>query len=151
MLSFFDMVYATPIVTVTTPFSSLGICLEGCSSVLFPQLLGKSLTSRLLYLAQTVKVEELLAAGFVAEVLPENGFQDKVIESTEKSLEGLYLGSIMASKRLVMDAELRARLHTVNAAEMAEVTARRQSQDHKDAMDGFEAKRKARKAAASKL
>lgn len=148
MLPFFDLIYASPNVTFTTPFSKLGICLEGCSSVLFPQLLGKTLSTRLLYLAQTVPVADMASTGMIAEVLPHGTIISEVVKRTEQALEGLFVDSIITSKRLVRDDETRQKLHRVNNAEMSAVAGRMQTEDYRTAIDDFEERRRQRKGTA---
>lgn len=145
-LPYFDLVFAAPEATFTTPFSTLGICLEGCSSVTFPALLGHALSTRLLYMAETVSCEDMVRAGLIAEVMPADGIQKAVLDRVEKQLETLSVQSIMASKGLVMTAERRKYLHKVNQEEMAVLAQRVQSDDHRQALSAFQARRKAKKA-----
>ena len=145
-LPFFDLVYAAPEATFTTPFSTLGICLEGCSSVTFPALLGQALSTRLLYTAETVTCEEMNRTGLIVEVLPAEGIQKVVLEKVEKQLETLSYKSIIASKGLVLNKERRAFLHRVNQEEMAVLAERVQSEDHRQALAAFQERRKAKKA-----
>jgi len=93
-LPLFDLVYAAPETTLTTPFSRIGISLEGCSSVTFPPLFGPSMTTRLLYLAETVPMSELMYSGLFAGILPAEGMPEAVIAKVEKYLEDLAPGSI---------------------------------------------------------
>jgi peroxisomal 3,2-trans-enoyl-CoA isomerase len=145
-LPFFDLVYAAPEATFTTPFSTLGICLEGCSSVTFPVLLGQALSTRLLYMADTITCEEMNKTGLIAEVLPASGMEKVVLEKVEKQLETLSYKSIVASKGLVWTAEKRKALHKVNQEEMAVLAERVQSEDHRQALAAFQERRKAKKA-----
>jgi enoyl-CoA hydratase/carnithine racemase len=81
-------------VTLTTPFSRIGISLEGVSSVLFPPIFGPSMTTRLLYLAETVPVAELQFSGVFAGIMPAKGMAEVVIAKIAKQLEDLAPGSI---------------------------------------------------------
>lgn len=146
-LPYFDLVYAAHEATFTTPFSTLGICLEGCSSVTFPALLGQALSTRLLYMSETVTCEDMVRAGLIAEVLPANGIQNAVLDKVEKQLETLSGQSIMASKSLVWTEERRKFLHKVNEDEMRVLAERVQSDDHRQAIARFQERRKAKKAA----
>jgi Delta3-Delta2-enoyl-CoA isomerase len=47
-MTLFDFIYAARSATFTTPFTRLGFCPEGCSSILFPLLMGYSKANRLL-------------------------------------------------------------------------------------------------------
>ncbi|BEJ06912.1 hypothetical protein CcaverHIS641_0401810 [Cutaneotrichosporon cavernicola] len=145
-LPLFDLVYAAPEVTITTPFSRLGICLEGASSVLFQPLFGNSLTSRLLYMAETIPLKDLLPTGMIADVLPKDSINEAVEKKLAAQLDDLAVNSIITSKSLVRSEEYRAHLRTVNEKEMATVAERIASQDHKDQIAKFQAKRAAEKA-----
>lgn len=146
-LPLFDLVYAVENVTLTTPFSRLGISLEGCSSVTFPPLFGNSLTTRLLYLAETVPMDDLRHTGLFAGILDPNGFQEQVVKKVQDYLEDLAFGSIVVSKAQIRTPENRRHLHKVNIDEMAAVDARHRSQEHKDAIKRFQEKAKAKAAA----
>lgn len=145
-MGLFDLVYASEDVTFTTPFSSLGICVEGCSSVTFPALLGNSLATRLLYLAETVPIEDLRHTQLIADILPTSGVQDAVLQTLEKRLEGLYLTSIVTSKSLVRSEEVRSKLRKVNRAEMEQVAKCMASEEHRQAIRAFQEKKAAKKA-----
>lgn len=96
-LPLFDLVYGTPEVTLTAPFSRIGIALEGCSSVTFPPIFGPSMTSRILYLADTVPISELGYTGLFADVLPKEGMQEAVVQAVADKLDDLAIGSISKS------------------------------------------------------
>lgn len=148
-LPLFDLVYGTEAVTLTTPFSRLGISLEGCSSVTFPPLFGTSLTSRLLYLAETIGMDELRPTGLFAGVLPQENFQENVIAKIQAYLDDLAIGSILVSKSFVYTPAYRKHLHEVNLAEMTAVGERNKTQEHRDAIKRF-AEKAAAKAAAKR-
>lgn len=97
-LPLFDLVYGTPEVTLTTPFSRIGISLEGCSSVTFPPVFGTSMTTRLLLLAETIPISELMHTGLFAQVWPKEGLAEAVVADVEKKLEDLAIGSIGTSQ-----------------------------------------------------
>ncbi|WOO79627.1 Enoyl-CoA delta isomerase 2, mitochondrial [Vanrija pseudolonga] len=151
MLPHFDIVYAAPETTLTTPFSRIGICLEGCSSVLFPPLFGPVVTSRLLYLAETVPLADIEHSGLIREVLPAEGLQTAVVRKVEAVLNNLVPESIIASKSLTKSPKIRKELHRINKEEMATVEKCRASQAHADAIARFAAEAAAKKAAKAKL
>lgn len=151
ILGLFDIVYASEDVTFTTPFSTLGICVEGCSSATFPALLGQPLATRLLYLAEKVPIEDLRHTQLIAEILPTSGIQDAIVQKLEKRLEGLYLSSIVTSKSLVRSEEVRNKLRKVNRAEMEQVARCMASEAHRQAIRAFQEKKKAKKAGTAKL
>jgi Delta3-Delta2-enoyl-CoA isomerase len=47
-LALCDVVYSVPHATFKTPFMQLGFCAEGCSSLLFPRIMGPSRANEML-------------------------------------------------------------------------------------------------------
>ncbi|RSH86319.1 uncharacterized protein EHS24_004563 [Apiotrichum porosum] len=121
------------------------------SLVTFPPLFGSSITSRLLYMAETIPIAELSHTGLFAEVLPQAGLPEKVIKKVEDSLADLSIGSIVASKSMLRTPQIRDELHRVNAVEMDVVDKRRQTDDHRDTIVRFQQKRAAAKSSKAKL
>ena len=136
-LPLFDFVYALPQKEFRTPFSELGVCAEGCSSVTFPAILGPGLASKMLYYAEPQKSETLLPSGFISEIvqgqtsesLPtwvlnhlcdrfgsDCGDVNDPMEWTRLSYQ-----SVLSSKALVMNNERRNYLKKVNAEELEAV------------------------------
>lgn len=156
-LPLFDLVYGSPEVTLTTPFSRIGISLEGCSSVTFPPLFGTSTTTRLLHLAETVPISELMHTGLWAKVLPKEGHAEAVVADVAAKLDDLAIGSICelswnpltpdASKSMCRSKDIKANLHKVNHAEMGLVHERTKSEEHREAILRFAEKSAAKKAA----
>jgi enoyl-CoA hydratase/carnithine racemase len=66
-----DAILAAPNATFSTPFAKVGLPAEGCSSVLFPRLLGHATAERILG-AEGWKptAEEALNIGLIEEVVP---------------------------------------------------------------------------------
>lgn len=116
-------------------------------------MLGPSLSTRLLYLAETVSVDEVvrLSNGFVTAVLPKEGLENAVIHKLETQLEGLSYESILASKSLVKSPEARKVLHDINSREMKVLAEKVKSDDHREALIRFQERRKNKKASSSKL
>lgn len=152
-LPYFDLVYAAPEATFTTPFSRIGINVEACSSVTFPPIFGPSMTTRLLQLSQTIPVKELEYTGLFREILPKEGIQEAVVDKVAEQIDGLAPSSFVASKSLIRSPELRAHLHAVNAKEMAALNVTLGSEEHKVALQKFfdAQKAKSKKAKEAKL
>lgn len=55
------------------------------------------MTSRILYLADTVPISELGYTGLFADVLPKEGMQEAVVQAVAHKLEDLAIGSISMS------------------------------------------------------
>lgn len=149
MLPYFDLIYATPEATFTTPFSRLAISVEGCSSVLFPAVFGHALSTRLLLLSDTVTIEEVSKSGLIAEVLPRETVEGTVLKKIDHWLSDLSHRSVLASRRLVRNPKLKQLLHDVNNAEMEVLAERRGSEDHRQALLRFQERKKAKKGTGS--
>ncbi|KAF6202791.1 hypothetical protein GE061_003194 [Apolygus lucorum] len=138
MLSHFDLIYASEKATFHTPFSSLGLCAEGCSSYMFPRVLGKSLAAKMLYFNYKMSAIEAKEVGFVAELFNINSLA-KIYEDL-KSYTNLPVNSLMASKRLLRKHDREA-LKAVNAFELEELIERFMSEDFLNAMMQMMSKR----------
>lgn len=69
MLLHFDAVFAAENTTLSTPFRTLGIAPEFGSTVLFPMHLGSVLTSRMLYMGETVRAEDWQRVGAITQIV----------------------------------------------------------------------------------
>ncbi|RXG71477.1 Enoyl-CoA delta isomerase 2, mitochondrial, partial [Armadillidium vulgare] len=109
LLPLFDGVYASDKATFTTPFSATGQAPEGCSSLLFPRLMGFGKASQMLLFNKKLTAEEACAAGIVSEVFPDDRL-DAEIWPRLKEYSKLPLKSLVYSKALIRDQE-KALLH----------------------------------------
>jgi hypothetical protein len=65
-----DMVVMADDASFSVPFARLGIVPEFCSSVLFPEIFGRSLANEILLLGQRIPAAQALQCGFVSRVCP---------------------------------------------------------------------------------
>ncbi|BET02955.1 Hypothetical protein NTJ_15773 [Nesidiocoris tenuis] len=138
MLSHFDVIYAHEKATFHTPFSSLGLCAEGCSSYLFPRILGKSLAAKMLYFNYKMSAKEAADVGFVAQT-----YNQDTIGSIWQDLKAqakLPIKSLMATKRLMRMPEI-PKLKAINRSEIEVLTERFLSEDFFNALMAMLAKR----------
>ncbi|KAL8583176.1 hypothetical protein ACOMHN_046560 [Nucella lapillus] len=75
VLGLFDAVYCTDKATFHTPFSQLGQSPEGCSSYLFPKMMGNAKAGELLLFNRKVTAQEACDRNLVTQVFPEDVFQ----------------------------------------------------------------------------
>ncbi|XP_076334362.1 enoyl-CoA delta isomerase 2-like [Tachypleus tridentatus] len=127
LLGLFDVVYASDKATFHTPFSLLGQSPEGCSSYLFPKIMGPSKANEMLLFNQKLTAFEAKACGLVSEVFPDATFQDDV-SLRLKGLEDMSFNSMIYAKKLTRDLE-RDLLHEVNKNECERLVERWQSED----------------------
>jgi len=141
VMGLFDAVYCTDKATFHTPFSQLGQSPEGCSSYLFPKMMGNAKAGELLLFNRKITAQEACDRNLVTQVFPEDTFA----KETEKLVA--YYGSLPPqslkfSKTLNRDAE-RETLHKVNEAECDLLVERWQSQECINAIMSFFSKKQA--------
>lgn len=125
MLGLFDLVYASDKAYFHTPFTSLGLIAEGCSTYTFPRLFH-SKAADMLYLGYKMSASEAKQYGFVSEVYKHDSL-DKVWDYLN-IVSKLSSESILAIKQLVSKWN-KDTLLEVNAAEAKELRKRLESSD----------------------
>lgn len=78
-----DLVFAADRATFWTPFMRLGIVPEYGSSYMFPHVLGRLAANDLLMRSKQIDANRALAIGLVGDVLPSDGFLDRVFAEIE--------------------------------------------------------------------
>ncbi|XP_013791191.1 enoyl-CoA delta isomerase 2, mitochondrial-like [Limulus polyphemus] len=139
LLGLFDVVYASEKATFHTPFSLLGQSPEGCSSYIFPKIMGPSKASEMLLFNRKITAAEAKSCGLVSEVFPDTTFEVDV-SNQFKGLEEMSINSIIYAKKLVRDLD-RDLLHKVNKEECERLVERWQSEDCMKAIMAFFQKR----------
>ncbi|XP_068216229.1 enoyl-CoA delta isomerase 2-like isoform X2 [Palaemon carinicauda] len=122
LLPMYDAVFATQRAIFFTPFSSLGIVAEGCSTYTFPMVMGHSKATELLLFDKKVSAAEACKLGLVTEVYPDATFQEEVWPRV-RAMTKLPPKSLLYSKQLCREIH-RAKLHEVNIAESKRVAER---------------------------
>lgn len=137
VLALCDIVYAAENAYIYTPFTNLGLCAEGCSSVTFPKILGTSKANEMLMLNHKLSAQEAREFGLVA-------FVYKDVQEVWKKLEqigDLPIGSIIANKKLTRKFTIKE-LEEANRAECVELGKRFESPEAFEAMVRFQQSRK---------
>lgn len=139
-LALMDTIVASDTATFTTPFTSLGQSPEGCSTYTFPQILGPSLASKMLYFNYRLPVAEAQQRGFVSEVLP----KEKLISHLEGLLYGekglvktCYPNAMVNAKGLVRNDETKKLLHQINDVEAEALKKAFRSEECQQALEKF--------------
>ncbi|KAM4908222.1 enoyl-CoA delta isomerase 2 isoform 1-T1 [Sylvia borin] len=122
VLGLCDLVYASDRATFHTPFSQLGQSPEGCSSYLFPKLMGVAKANEMLLFNKKLTAAEACAQGLVTEVFPDSSFQKEVWARLE-AYANLPKNSLAVSKQLLRSME-KEKLHAVNSRECEVLTER---------------------------
>lgn len=139
-LALCDLVYASDRATFVTPFVNIGFCPEGCSSYLFPRLMGRSKASEVLLLGRKLNAKEAETSGLVAKVIA----HDKLDELFLK-LEGyakIPINTIKRSKALIM-ANFKG-LNEVNRRELTMLKECMQSEEFFEGISSFLNKKKSK-------
>ncbi|KAG2222157.1 hypothetical protein INT45_007174 [Circinella minor] len=137
-LALCDVVYCVPHATFTTPFMKLGFAAEGCSSYLFPKIMGHSRANEMLLMGRTFSAQEMVEGNMVARIYPAEGFRETVLKLAEDAAK-FSADALATTKKLSRDAE-RETLLNVNNAEMAALAIRTTSKDSIETVRRFAGK-----------
>jgi len=143
-LALCDMVYAAEAATFHTPFMQFGFCAEGCSSVLFADIMGVSKASEVLLLGKTMTAHEAERAGFVSEVFASELFGEQVLQRARK-LASFPPNALRQTKWLMREPQ-RQRLHDANEREITLLVDRFMSEESTSAVLKFMMERQAMRA-----
>ncbi|NXE36642.1 ECI2 isomerase, partial [Ptilorrhoa leucosticta] len=135
VLALCDLVYASDRATFHSPFSQLGQSPEGCSSYLFPKIMGLAKASEMLLFNKKLTAAEACAQGLVTEVFPDRSFQKEVWARLE-AYASLPKNSLVVSKQLLRSME-KEKLHAVNSRECEVLTERWLSDECVNAIASF--------------
>uniref|UniRef100_A0A8C1VSP8 Enoyl-CoA delta isomerase 2 n=1 Tax=Cyprinus carpio TaxID=7962 RepID=A0A8C1VSP8_CYPCA len=135
LLGLFDVVYATERATFHTPFSQLGQSPEGCSSYLFPKIMGAAKASEMLLFNKKLTAVQACEVGLVTEVFPESSFQSEVWTRL-RAYAKLPRNSLALSKQLIRGVE-KEKLHAINDAEVERLMERWLSDECMQAIVSF--------------
>ncbi|NXF87916.1 ECI2 isomerase, partial [Eubucco bourcierii] len=135
VLGLCDVVYASDTATFHTPFSHLGQSPEGCSSYLFPKIMGVAKANEMLLFNKKLTAAEACAQGLVTEVFPNRTFQKEVWAKVE-AYSRLPKNSLAVSKQLLRSLE-KEKLHEVNKRECETLRERWLSDECANAIVSF--------------
>merc|ERR1739848_307250 len=113
-----DFVYASQNSWFYTPFTKIAQAPEGCSSVIFPQLMGNTRAREVLYMNKKLNAAEALERRLVGEVFESSAALDDHVENVLQELVKLPVRSLRSSKEVV-EGERRKMLLEVNKRECA--------------------------------
>ncbi|CAG2102211.1 unnamed protein product [Medioppia subpectinata] len=120
-LALMDTVVASDAAYFQTPFTSLGLTAEGCSSYTLPKIMGTSLASDMLLFGRKLTAAEALQCGLVARVIPGAEFsswvEKWVFDGTTGLINTCYPKSMQFTKHLLRDNRKVQKLHDVTDRE----------------------------------
>jgi len=142
-LALCDAVFAADSARFNTPFTQLSQTPEGCSSLMFPQLMGKMKGTDVLALCGTLTAQEAKQHGLVTEVFPSWNFDNEVGRRLKRyaSLPPEGFRDTIGLTKFKTEAE-KARLKEVNRAEAISLANRWQSQECVQALMKFAQRKK---------
>ncbi len=141
VLGLADAAFMAESARLRCPFSTLGLTAEGASTYTFPRIMGPQAAARFLLGAEWWPAAQCKADRLVLEVLPDEGFLERVLEFAQQ-LAALPLASLLETKRLLVDPH-RAALHQANAAENAALRRLASGPANREAVAAFREKRPA--------
>jgi peroxisomal 3,2-trans-enoyl-CoA isomerase len=101
-LALCDFVYASDQSTFHTPFASLAITAEGCSTYLFQRIMGTARASEVLLYGRKLSAVEANNWGLTSDVIPHSNFRDEV-NKRSKHLASLPPEACQLTKKLSSD------------------------------------------------
>lgn len=134
-LSLCDVVYASDKAYIRTPFTELGLSGEGCSTFLFPRIMGMSKATEMLCFGHRMSADDAMQCGLVSKVFPHDTLEKEVWPKLEEFVQ-MPKQSMFATKRLIR-ARLNEELHKANEEELRELEERIQSEECRDAVIKF--------------
>ena len=137
-----DFVFMAESARLRCPFSTLGLVAEAGSTRTFPALLGRQQAMWFLMASEWLSAAQCKEAGLALDVFPDDGFMDAVGEKAGH-LAALPPESLVAAKRLIVDAAEREHLKKVIAAENAALAKLSGGPANREAVAAFREKRQA--------
>lgn len=142
LLGLCDAVYCSDRATFHTPFTQLAQNPEGCSSYIFPRLMGGAKATEMLLFNQKITAQEAYERNLVTRVIPDAEFHDKT-QALVKYVASLPPQSVRFSKQLIRSND-RELLHRVNVAELDVLAERIVSDEVRDAVMAFFSRQKSK-------
>jgi len=142
-LGLFDGVYASSNATFSLPFTRTAQSAEGCSSFIFPSLMGSIHAKDLLLFDRKLTAQEAQQYGLVTKVIDEKYFQEEKDKICQHILS-LPRGSLLTSKSLLQKWN-KDLLHQVNKEEVETLKQRWLTEEFVQAMMDFMRGRKKNK------
>lgn len=99
-----DLVYAGDNAAFSMPFVNLGLCAEGASSLLVPQMFGYHRAAEALLLGDAFYAEAALEVGLVNRVLPPSETNAQA-QAVARKLAAKPLSSLVETKRLMKQGQ----------------------------------------------
>lgn len=134
-LGLLDGVYASSSATFSLPFTRTAQSAEGCSSLIFPSLMGSLHAKDVLLFDRKLTAEQAEQRGLVTRVINEKNFEEEK-EKICQHILSLPKGSLLTSK-LLLQKWTKETLHRVNKDEVETLKQRWLTDEFVQAMMEF--------------
>ncbi len=134
-LGLFDGVYASSSATFALPFTRTAQSAEGCSSFVFPKLMGSLHAKEILLFDRKLNAQEAQQRGLVTRVIEESIFEQEK-EKICREILSLPKGSLLTSKALIQRWN-NERLKEVNEEELNTLKQRWLTEEFAEAIMSF--------------
>ncbi|KAK4292331.1 hypothetical protein Pmani_034893 [Petrolisthes manimaculis] len=114
MLPHFDVVFASDKATFHTPFVTLALVPEGCSSYLFPMIMGPGMAAQMLMFGKKITATEAYQHNFITEVVPNEKLDD--VWTKISNWANLPPNTLVVIKNIIR-LHQKETLHEINAKE----------------------------------
>lgn len=138
-LALCDVVYASDKATFHTPFIKLAVCAEGCSSYMFPRIMGRSTASEMLLLGRKLDAQEAFRVNLVSQVVPHSELNQLI--GSLREYGNLPVNSVKTTKKLIINKRLKNILRDTNKTEINTLKECVQSEEFSNALLTFMSKR----------
>ena len=108
-----DLVYAGDNAMFSMPFVDLGLCAEGCSTLLVPRLFGHQRAAEALLLGEPFSAQDAFARGLVNRIVPPSECK-ALAQKQARRLAAKPLASLLTNKRLMKGDEQQAVLARID-------------------------------------
>lgn len=139
VLGLFDMVISSDKANFSAPFTKIALSPEGCSSYVFPRLMGKIRAADVLMFNKKLTAGEAFNYGIITEVIASREFEEKSMERLQ-TISKLPKESLIAAKSLMLTLE-KDTLKKVNDQEMKELANRLMSGEFMESVMAFMSKK----------
>lgn len=138
-----DVIYCADTASFHVPFMQLGFCAEGCSSLLFPMVMGLSKANEMLLMGKKFSAEEAKQCNFVSDIFPRDNFMDEVLQRARK-MASFPPNALKQTKGLTRDP-MRQTLLETNERELTTLLDRFLSDECINAVMNFMMEQQAKK------
>lgn len=140
MLAHCDYVVAANDARFKLPFVDLGICPEGGSSLLFPNMMGHSLAAELLMLGDVFSADKAHNVGLVNESVAADEVEETALAFAQRF--AVKPPAAVKNAKAMLKAEYLSKLNAVVKSEIAQLVAMIDGEECQEALSAFAEKRK---------